>query len=187
MIKDSIKNTVSYLEKYNRPVVNLLQDGLELKSIKQKVNDLNLPFPNDFYELYSIYNGTLAKEGDILDDLHFFPGFYFLSLEDAINCYNAFKDDSRWDKNWFPIFSNGGGDFFCIDCNKNREFQIQGFLLGYTGDFTDYINLASMFKTIEECYKTGAYFIDSEGSLDNDIDKEKEIGKKYNPGLARWD
>jgi class 3 adenylate cyclase len=34
--------------------------------------------------------------GTSLDDVHLFPGFYFLSLEDSISNFLAFRDDDRW-------------------------------------------------------------------------------------------
>ena len=65
--------------------------------------------PDDLLALYKMSQGSDIKEGDKLELFHFFPGFYFMPLEDSFLDYNALKDDKRWDSNWFPIFANGGG------------------------------------------------------------------------------
>lgn len=178
-----------YLKKHNRPVVKLLQEGLTNNQIEEIISSTNLEFPEDFFELYSSCNGTLVKESDILDDLHFFPGFYFLSLEDAMNDYKILLDSGNWNKNWFPIFANGGGDYFCIDCTKGKEFPIIGYIIGYhDDDLRDYLNLYAMFETIAECFEKEAYFLDIDNDyLEADVDKERIIGRKNNPGLKRWD
>jgi len=185
-MKELYAKILFYLNKYSRPVLSLLQEGVKRIDIEEVEKSIGLKFPSDFFELYYLNNGTLVKEGDILDDLHFFPGFYFMSLEDAIHDYKILIKADQWNKNWFPIFSNGGGDYFCVDCTEGNKYPIIGFIVGYEDDeMIDYLNLYIMFKTIAECFEKGAYFIEDD-YLEIDIEKEKIISRKNNPGLDRW-
>lgn len=184
-----IEKILHYLKKYNRPVVKLLQEGLARSQIESIISSIGLEFPEDFIKLYSCFNGTQVKENDILDDLHFFPGFYFLSLEDANKEYTILLDSGNWNKKWFPVFANGGGDYFCVDCTKGKLFPIIGYIRGYDNDdMRDYLNISTMLETIAECFEKEAYFLDLDNDyLDADIEKERIIGRKKNPGLKRWE
>lgn len=44
----------------------------------------------------------------------------------------------------------------------------------------------TFFETIYECYKREIYFLDEDGFLDCDYDKEFEISHKLNPKATFW-
>ena len=88
-----------------------------------------LPVPPELESLYGWRNGTSTVGIESVGDIHLFPGYYLLSLEDAIANYQTFLTDSRWTAGWLPIFANGGGDFYVLDLDSSalpvRHFRIE--------------------------------------------------------------
>ena len=54
-----------------------------------------------------------------------------MSLEESIQTYQELRKTSTWNQCWFPIFANGGGDFYAM----NLAIEAHGEMIGY------YINL----------------------------------------------
>ncbi len=180
------KKIMDWHLKNQSSVINYLQKGLSYEEIENLIKPLRIHIPLELVDLYQWKNGTLAKQGEVLDKLHFFPGFYFLSIEEAsIYCKN-FKNDPRWKSYWFPVFANGGGDFFVIDCREETGYPVIGFMLGYEEHDIEYLSIKKMFKTIAKCFEKGAYFYDKNRYLEINDEKEATIANKINPNLARW-
>src|SRR6202011_2909454 len=100
-------------------------------------------------ELESIYqwrNGTKAVEGDLLEDLYFFPGFYFLSIEEAVQTYYEREGSPQWRKAWFPLFADGAGDFYIVPCAKKKlnASRVIGFLHGEPEQKAEYESVTAM-------------------------------------------
>ncbi len=184
-IKNICEKIVGHLQKNKRPVAELLNIGLLPNKVESLLNEISIELPSSIKEMYYWRNGTRVEEGDALDDLHFFPGFYWLSLEDAIKSYKAFMNDNRWSKEWFPIFANGGGDFFAVLCSGDINIVggIVGFILGEQGHSVEYENIESMLSTINTCFCEGVYFLSEEGYFDADDNTQIKIAKRYNPDL----
>lgn len=49
------------------------------------------------------------------------PGFYLLSLQEAIASYKVFVSDARWRTGWFSVFADGGGDFYVVDFDCRHQ------------------------------------------------------------------
>ncbi len=179
-MKEIFDNIIIWLKEHNRSILlNNLLDGNSSNEVYDKIEkETGLKIPKDLFKLYSICQGSDIKEGNILDDFHFFPGFYFMSINESILDYNVFKDDERWDVNWFPIFANGGGDFYCVDCSDMDKSPIIEFMLNYDAKII-HKNLTNMLKTINECYRKGVYFED-QNYLEADYKEERKIRKKIN-------
>ena len=124
----------------------------------------------------------------MLDDVQIIPGFHFLSLQDSIGNYLAIKSDPRWRSNWFPIFANGGGDFYAIDLSlANENFApVIGFILGEDEQEIEYQSLTRMVSTFCECCDKSIVFMTEEGYLEMDDEKQAEIARKHNPDVEFW-
>ncbi len=185
-MKQDIDYIITWLDKRNRNISNILQPGLRKDLIIEKLKEYELEAPKELIELYSIFNGVFSEPEDILDELHLFPGFYFIPLEECLQYYVNFKSDGRWKDNWLPIFANGGGDFYIVECDKSySRSPVIGFMLGRDDHEYEYSSLQTMFKTIATCYREGVYFVE-DGYLESDIHKETLIGLQLNPDLSFW-
>lgn len=186
-IQQCVEFIEGYLRRFDRPVIERLQSGVSIKVIHDSLNALHLAPPSDLVALYTCHDGTKIKKGDSLDDAHFFPGFYWLSLSDALNTYKAFFSDPRWRKSWLPIFGNGGGDFFAVICEENSpDFgSIVGFRVGQLEQPIKFEDILSMLQTVSRCYEQGLYFL-SNGYLEADDLKAAMIAKELNPNLGYY-
>lgn len=188
MIKEYFDDIISWLVDNNRSVVKSLLGGLSPEYISRSLRSANLYDTPDIIDLYSLCGGTRVLEGDFLDDLHFFPGFYLLKFEEALNYHNSFSSDLRWEKNWFPIFANGGGDFFIVELSGNQnKFPVRGFMLGCNDSEVEFLSIRHMLQTISECYENGAYLVSENNYLDIIDIEEARIANKINPNLIRWE
>lgn len=128
-------NHPQFIETFNSAATN--DDFKRLEAI------IGLQLPQDFVELYSIFNGQK------LTNLSLFSGDALMSIEDIIISYNQLKEvtpviedmvlkeygtesksepeegirDDWWNKGWIPITSDGCGDCYCIDLNPTAEGQ----------------------------------------------------------------
>lgn len=179
---------LAFLSRWQFPVVGFLQHGLNKDLILELFSNINLQPTNELLQLYAWKNGVNVVEGINLDDIQFVPGYHILSLEGAIAQYIAVKGDPRWDRSWFPVMANGGGDFYVIDLAQSdgESAPVIGFLLGEEEQDTEYQSIAAMLHTFFECYKKGIVYRSEEGYLEMDDDKHALVAKMYNPSVEFW-
>jgi len=187
-ISDILDGILSFLQNWQIPVSNLFNTGLSKEKIEESFKETGLEPTKELIELYKWRNGTQIKEGAMLDDVQIIPGFHFLSLQDGINSYLAMKDDTSWNPSWFPIFANGGGDFYGVDLSQSdgNLAPIVGFILTQKEQEVEYQNLTAMLLTFKECFERDIVFKTKEGYLEMDDDKQGEIAMKNNPKIEFW-
>ena len=179
---------LSYLKELTRPVIERLEEGLSHEEIDRYLSKVSLTGTQDLYELFSWRNGTKVQKGDRLDDLHFFPGFYFMAFEDAISQYALIKSDVRWKLGWFPIFSNDGGDFYVVDLANGsaNESPVIGFMVNDSEHRIEYQSLTTMVATIRECFEKEVFFVDKNGYQEANDREHAKIARKNNPTVSLW-
>lgn len=175
-----LDSILTSLHELRRDVAAKLNPRLTGKKIEEAFQQRGIAAPEALVAIYLWHNGTKVNPGDLLDDLHFFPGFYLLSLEDSLKSYDAFKNDERWDRRWFPVFANGGGDFYAVDCQSG---EVVGFILGEPEQEVEYECLGAMIKTLRECFEKGIFYVSDEGYLESDDQRHLEIARKHNPRI----
>ncbi len=172
-----------HLEQMNRrELLARLLPGLPRDAIRERLARAGLGVPPDLRDLYSWRNGTRVEAGTDLDSVHFFPGFWLLSLDDALTSHVAFRDDPRWDSAWLPVFANGGGDFYALD-TRESPFHVIGFMIDQSDQLVEYETLGHMVNTLAELFAEGAFFVDDRGYLEADDRRHAEIARRNNPHL----
>jgi cell wall assembly regulator SMI1 len=182
-IRDLVNDVVGFLTLMNRPVVSILQARADALAINEAFGTLGLVAPKDLLDMFTTHNGTKVIVGDSLDDIHFFPGFYWMSLEDCVSSYKAVSNHELWEKSWFPLFSNGGGDFYCLVCDvqSSNYGQIVGFIYGDSYD-VEFSSLQMMLAVLKECYLRNIYYVEG-GYLEADDYAAIEVAKEFCPEL----
>lgn len=182
----SLERIVAALARLGRTeVLRRLMPGIAAETIRQRLSEIGLEPTDGLVTLYSWRGGTRVEAGAPLDDVHFFPGFWFLSLDDAIADYLAFRTDPRWNPAWFPIFANGGGDFYAVWIQDGAE-PVVGFLIDELEHPVEYQDLRAMCETLADCFDESVFFSDERGYLEMDDARHAEIARRHNPDVDFW-
>lgn len=164
---------------------NALQPGLHPEEISRQLNFAGFPDDADIETVYSWRNGTRTADV-MLDEICFFPGFYLLSLEDAIANYRAFTSDSRWGAGWLPIFANGGGDFYFVDMKGEPSGVVRHFRVEEIEHPIEFLSLSEMMRTLAAGFDRGVFFVDRSGYLEMEDRNFVELAAECNPGVHWW-
>ena len=174
------------LQQLHHSCVDHLNPGLSSQKIQELFEEIPLQPNQDLHALYAWRNGSEDSEGITLGELAFFPGFYFMSLEESIQTYLELRETDDWKKSWFPIFASGGGDFYAMNLASEGQGQILGFYVFEEEAQVEYQSLESMLATLKACYEQGIIFRNEQGYLDMDYRKHAEISHDINPDLKIW-
>lgn len=98
----------------------------------------------DLEELYAWSDGTSIVAAVSADDLHLLPGFYLLSLDDALLTYRSMASDGRWPQGWLPILANGGGDFLALDLSVPGVCPVRHFRIDEAEHPVEFTSLERM-------------------------------------------
>lgn len=141
--------------------VEVLEPGLTLEEIEERVADLPFCLSQEVCELYQWRNGTCYDEEDIS---RFFQGRAFLSLESALEKYEELiESETRWESDWLPIFQGiDNRDYYFIIGDREVKEISPVFSSAY-GDADDklYDSLTEMMLKIAEDYETGDFYKDT--------------------------
>ncbi len=194
-------------------ILNSPADSTDIRTIEDR---LRITFSNELKEVYSLANGTISGS-HISKAIGLFPSYDFINLDDAAYVYSLYENDftltdpldggtftmHNYDytetftpqRNMFPIFADGCGDYYWVDLNENTKHYGQVYYT-FNGDGADYAftSLIAMFQTIAECYESNVFFFGNGMNpqtgyrpLTQDDEKWKMIVKRNNPELNFWD
>lgn len=176
----------SALRRLDRQVLlRSLRHGSTGDAVRGTLGAAGLAAAVDLETLFGWHDGTLT-DGVVLDDVHIFPGFYFLSLEDASANYRAFVSDSRWVTGWWPVFANGGGDFYVLDLSAAEAKPVRHFRIDEAEHPIEFSSLAAMAATLARAFADGTFFVDSSGYLEMDDQVFGQLAAKLNPDVLWW-
>lgn len=167
-------------------LVQSLQAGLPAEAVRASVGSVGLASPPELEFLYGWRDGTSTVGGVTLDDVHIFPGFYLLSIEDAIANYRAFETDSRWRSGWLPLFANGGGDFYILDLSSTAASPIRHFRIEESEAPVEFDSLGAMVTTLAAAFERGVFFVDPSGYLEMDDLVFGELAARLNRDVGWW-
>lgn len=181
-LEQTIRSIFIHLSRLGRPIAARRKSGADERSISEKLSLCGLQSPPDFAEAYRLCDGTETAEGDALDEIQFFPGYYWMSLDEALATYDALTRDGQWNANWLPVFASGGGDFYSVICDpKSRDFgSVVGFILGEDDHMVEFVDITALLKTVERSFSEGAFFV-TDGYLEANYSKMRAIARSIQP------
>lgn len=165
----------------------LLNPGIPISQVRDAVASQGLPYSPELETLYEWHDGTgSGSEAALLGCLWLIPGFYLLSLDEAVTNYAVFRKDQRWNPNWFPVFADGGGDFYVIDFDNAPARVVRHFRLEEMEHPIEYRSLAAMIATFATAFESGAIFVDGTGYVDVNDEAFNAIAARLNPDIPWW-
>jgi SMI1/KNR4 family protein SUKH-1 len=175
------------LEQLGRQILlAALKPGLDAEHVRSLLGRVGLPRSAQVESLYSWKDGTETAGIKALGDISFFPGYYLLSLEDAVSNYRAFVPDRRWMPGWLPIFANGGGDFYFIDVSGEMTEVVRHFRIEEAEHPIEFLTVGDMLVTIAAGYDRGVFFVNGNGFLDMDYVAFGTLAAEMNPRVPWW-
>lgn len=185
---NQLNSIVNYLDEWGFKLKDKLCNPLSKDDVFLLFSRIGFEPSIELVSLYQWHDGVIADSNVPLCDIQLFPGFHFLRLEDAIEKYMMFRNNSAWCVSWFPLFANGGGDFYVIDFGVkiNDAHPIIGFVLGEESQDIEFSSLENMINTYYEGYRSNIIFKTCDGYLEQDDERFIEIAKKYNPDISFW-
>lgn len=174
-----------HLREVGSIIPNRRRPGMNPDDIMREMLAEGLDIPEELLNLYAYCDGTSTHEGEIIGSIQFFPGYYWMSLGDALNVYRAVSKSSEWSGSWLPIFASGGGDFYAVVCDSNSPYfgEVVGFVLGESKQIVEFKDISSFFETIQRSFTDGAFF-QSEGRLKADYPQMRAIARQVQPGFV---
>ena len=123
--------------------------------------------------------------------MDFIPGFRLIHVDElqsekkTLDAILAGRDISTYGV-MLPLLANYSSDFVCYLKTNTHDEQIG--LVMHDNDSVDIMHssIGDFLSTLCAFYEKGVYFLDEDGYLDSDFDKEGEIGCALNNGLEYW-
>jgi cell wall assembly regulator SMI1 len=185
----SLEIIAAGLERLGRmPTLRLLRPGLPASQVNAALEQWQLRATPDMEEAYAWHDGTDATTGEVLNDLWLFPGYYFLSLDDAMANYRAFRDDPRWDPSWVPVFADGGGDFLAVQCDARSDGwgAVIDFSLEDVEQSIQYASLSALFATVAAAFDADLFYVDDTGRFEMNDPAFIDLAREMNGELDYW-
>ncbi|MGI8806586.1 MAG: SMI1/KNR4 family protein [Acidimicrobiales bacterium] len=167
-------------------LLQALRPGLSGAEVQERLGSVGLKSNAELEALYGWGDGTSTKGVAAVGDIHMFPGFYLLSLEDAIANYRAFVTDRRWSSGWLPIFANGGGDFYVVDLGSQDERSVRHFRIDESEHPIEFSSIKNMLRTLTQAFERGVFFVDAGGYLEMDDLVFGTLAAELNPHIVWW-
>lgn len=197
----NFKTILEVVEKQRSGYINTLSPQNKDWSIK--LNE-NYNFVPDFFnQIYDICDGTpITQESTEFFDL--LPSYKLLSISEIIEFKNSYMygiideyvdeyiedyietNTVTTDKNNMTIIP-----FLCdLSSNYICYFKLNDLenIVSFTAEegIVNMYEVGKFFETVYECYSNEIYFLDEDGFLDCDYDKESETAHKLNPKAEFW-
>jgi cell wall assembly regulator SMI1 len=147
-----------------------------------------LATPPDLMELLGWHDGTDVSGQVMLDDVHLLPGFYFQNFGDATMNYDAFVSSDRWHPAWFPLFANGGGDFYAVVCVPDRGdyASVIHFRIDVLKHPIEFSSLGSMLRTLAAALHEQVFYVDDHGYLEMADPDFADLATRLNADVPYW-
>lgn len=187
-ISATLDEIVREASKIGIPLGLSLCAGVEISYIEARAAELPFGFPSEVYELYTWRNGTLINEQPY--EISFVPKYLFMPLDEAVEVTQTFitlskNSKSQWQPEWFCLFADTGGGYYTINTNAgDADF---GRIFTFTemwGARPVFWSVEQMAQAVLQCYRSGAYFLDADGFLEERHEVSDLIYRMYNHGLS---
>jgi hypothetical protein len=181
----------------NLPMTTLLREVIELASRSRSglADAIGLRRPGGSGEagredvrvpggLQSIYAVAEGTRRDIPDQslMDIVPGYRLVhqdELEEMRRSFHAAWPDLEAQ---VPFLADYGGCYYLLGTADGTVGH-----LDREGGFTRVASsLEAFWNTVRQCYAGGIYFLDADGYLDYDGEKEGALGARLNPGCEWW-
>jgi len=190
-VTETLNEINKYLVQSEAYVLDFMLPGIDKDEISRQLAGAEIKLPDDVYQLYQWRNGIANIYDHKFNHEVFFEFGIFYSLQSAIALYQDHGLVNKyWDSSFFPLFTNGGGDFLLVNINEQSDGYGSIYLYSPAINLSIdpvsiYDTAATMMDTILVSYQERAYFFEDR-ELEYNSDLEHEIAKSLNPKSSFW-
>ena len=164
--------------------------GKTLENKESVFSSISGNIPLLFHVIYSNISGTRRdiKHQELMD---FIPGYRLIHIDeltDENNNVASIIDECNIEdvEIAIPFLADYSSNFICYVKHKNGN---EGIYLLSNNDgelILKYKNGEDFLNTISAFYRENVYFLDEDGYLDYDMEKESLVGANLNKGIKYW-
>jgi hypothetical protein len=168
-LQDDLDRLWGEVRLLGRPVVDARNPGIDAAEVRRV---LGSDVPNDVIEWFRYGDGVAYVDGQTQDDAALVPGYYPLSLAEAVEIRSNYGGDlGSW---WLPLLSTGGGDFYAAAADSMGNLTVRSVMNGGV-ERRAYMGIEEMVAAFVRMYREGVFFVRSDGILWADDDRWIEI------------
>ena len=186
-IEQELKKLSLNIEKLSLPAAKYVVNPCPIDAIVASLDGVGIIKAPSIVELYSNFGGFNIVEGALSEEFWIYSSFCLDTLENSLLNYKCLIDSAEWHVGNFPLFSNGGGDFYSIVTSLESKFfgYISYFMLGEE-EYIAYSSLENFLSVINKCYDQGICYSDAGGYLETDHLKALLVAADMNSNLTRY-
>lgn len=137
--------------------------------------------PDLFKEIYEVCDGT-SPEIEEQAFWDFLPGYRLMQADEVIAQYEQEFAGTEWEM-CIPFLTDYASSYYAYAVADEGECIV---LISEDGVETLHASVDDFWDTVIAFYDEGVYFLDEDGYLSYDFEKEGEVGQKYNPEVGYW-
>jgi hypothetical protein len=157
--------TADYLEAFGRTVAARrpevaarLLPGLAGDEVRRRLGEV----PGQVVEWFEWCNGV--DGGETNDDVAVIPGYYPLSLDEAINLRPIYEGDEVLAPNWIPLLQGPSSDIYAAVWSDPSQVSVAWVVIEEETEI-EYAGIRQMVESFTACYDRGEYVVDEDGYL----------------------
>lgn len=171
MLATELEQLVAHLRQLDRPVVPLLRPGVAADRV---TSTFGAPVPASVAEWFSWCNGVAGQAGQVQDEVNVIPGYNPLSIDEAVQMMGDYSGDPVLGQNWMPLLGSAGGDIYAAVWASGQDARVAGVLIGEPTEI-EFSSVEQMVAVFNECYRQGAFYLDSQGRLAMDSGRYETV------------
>ncbi|ATL45728.1 hypothetical protein COR50_00335 [Chitinophaga caeni] len=192
-IKKVLQELEFFLRESNSPILAHFQEGISASEISDSFSTMKFPVRDDIMKMYEWKNGVNDLFKKKTGEIELFTSGIMMPLELAVSIYALeARVQKSFKKDFFPLFTSGGGDYILMHLDEKKKTYGQLFLyspsiLLSSKPVSIYDSLNTLFQTTLEVYKKrGYYFNEVDKTLEVVYEIEKEVAIEMNPKSEFW-
>jgi cell wall assembly regulator SMI1 len=113
-VSTSVEALLTSLQNLNRSgALSLVRPPQTPEAVSQALEQAGVATSSEVSDWYSVWDGQ--RPDGALGEMDVLPGFYALSLVDAL----AHRSHQAWLPSWLPLLADGGGDYIVVDTARS--------------------------------------------------------------------
>ncbi|MFK4640159.1 hypothetical protein ABIA52_003048 [Paenarthrobacter histidinolovorans] len=164
----------------------LLRPGLPAQTVTEELSARGLRPGADLIALYGWHDGTNSEPNVLLNDMYLMPGYYLLSLGEALETYDRFVNEYQENSSWLPLLEDNAGGYIFVDCSATDRQPVYDFDFENVENKLRHSSIQDMLATLAVAFTQGIFFKDEDGWFDMDSDAFWKLAARMNPTAQYW-